>query len=69
MDDFSYPGAVNRFGVPPSENNMMSPGKRPVSSLSPSVVVDKKDRVVAVFGGSGGTKIIPTVAQVSFLFC
>ena len=65
MDDFSYPGVLNRFGVPPSESNMMRPGNRPVSSMSPTVVVDEKDRVVAVVGGSGGTKIIPAVAQVS----
>jgi len=64
MDDFSFPGVVNQFGFRPSPLNFAAPGKRPMSSMSPSIVLDEEDRVIAVVGASGGSKIISAVAQV-----
>ena len=66
MDDFSYPGLTNAFGYPPSETNMVAPRKRPLSSMSPTIVVVSDNRVVAIVGASGGSKIITAVAQVVY---
>ena len=48
----------------PAKNNFISPGKRPMSSISTTMVVDKEERAVAVAGARGNTKIITAVAQV-----
>ena len=65
MDDFSTAGLVNGYGVSPSPSNYIKPGKRMMSSMSPSIVVDKNGDVVMIAGASGGTRIISATAQVT----
>jgi len=61
MDDFSArPGVPNAFGLVGGEANAVAPGKRPLSSMCPVVVV-RDHRPVLVLGGAGGPMIISAV--------
>merc|ERR1719402_36884 len=65
MDDFSSPGFDNEFDLPPSPMNFIEPGKRPVSSMTPTIVVDSKTKLPKlVVGGAGGSKITTGILQV-----
>ena len=62
MDDFSiYPGLPNAFGLVGAENNSVAPGKRPLSSMSPTIVLDSAGKPVMTVGAAGGPKIITQV--------
>lgn len=65
MDDFSTPGHISLWNVTPSETNFIAPGKRPMSSMAPLVVVNDNGSVELVLGGAGGTMITSGVALVS----
>ncbi len=65
MDDFSVsPGTPNAYGLVGSEANTIAPGKRPLSSMTPTIVSDAEGRVVMVVGASGGPTIISATLQV-----
>lgn len=64
MDDFSVPGVNNSYGLPPSPANFIRPRKMPLSSMSPSILLDKNNDVEFLIGGAGGSKITSSVAYV-----
>lgn len=64
LDDFTAaPGASNAFGLVGFESNLPGPGKRPLSSMSPTIVL-KDGKVVLVTGTPGGSRIISAVTQI-----
>ena len=64
LDDFAAaPGAPNAFGLIGGSANAPGPGKRPLSSMTPTIVL-KDGRPVLVTGAPGGGRIISTVLQV-----
>ena len=63
MDDFTTaPGAPNMFGLVQGAANSIAPGKRPLSSMSPTIVL-RNGKVVMVLGSPNGPRIISTVLQ------
>ena len=64
MDDFSIkPGVPNMYGAVGTEANAIAPGKRMLSSMSPTIVLDNKGKVYLVVGTPGGTTITTSVFQ------
>uniref|UniRef100_A0A915NY36 Gamma-glutamyltransferase n=1 Tax=Meloidogyne floridensis TaxID=298350 RepID=A0A915NY36_9BILA len=64
MDDFSSPNLTNAFGFSPSPENFILPKKRPMSSMSPTVIYNKNSgKVKMAIGASGGSRIISAIAQ------
>lgn len=64
MDDFSAkPGVPNMFGLVEGVNNAVAPGKRPLSSMTPTIVT-KDGKLVMVLGTPGGSHIPTGVVQV-----
>ncbi len=65
MDDFTAkPGVPNEYGLVQGEANAVAPGKRMLSSMSPTLVVGPDGRTELVTGSPGGAAIITTVFQV-----
>jgi gamma-glutamyltranspeptidase/glutathione hydrolase len=64
MDDFaSKPGTPNLFGLVQGERNSIAPGKRPLSSMTPTIIL-KDGKPFLVLGAPGGPTIITAVVQV-----
>ena len=64
MDDFSAkPGVPNMFGLVGNEANAIAPGKRMLSSMTPTIVEDERGRLQMITGTPGGSTIITTVFQ------
>ncbi len=64
MDDFaSKPGSPNMFGLVQGEANAIAPGKRPLSSMTPTIVL-KDGRLFMTAGAPGGSRISTAVLQV-----
>jgi gamma-glutamyltranspeptidase / glutathione hydrolase len=65
MDDFAAaPGKPNMFGLVQGEANAIQPGKRMLSAMSPTIVLDKDGSLLLVVGSRGGPRIITSTSQV-----
>lgn len=63
MNDFSIPGTRNAFGFVPSPANYIRPGKRPLSSITPTIVEFPNGTLYFVVGAAGGSRIITATIQ------
>jgi len=64
MDDFAVqPGTPNQFGLVQGEANAVAAGKRMLSAMAPTIVLDPAGKVLMVIGGRGGPRIITAVVQ------
>jgi gamma-glutamyltranspeptidase / glutathione hydrolase len=64
MDDFAaQPGTPNQFGLVQGESNSVAPGKRMLSAMAPTIVLDPTGAVEMLVGGRGGPRIITAVVQ------
>jgi len=64
MDDFSIaPGTPNAFGLIGAEANSIAPGKRPLSSMSPTIILDDQGNPRLTCGAAGGPRIINATLQ------
>ena len=65
MDDFATaPGVQNAFGLIGYEANSIKPAKRPLSSMSPTIILNQDGEPLMTIGAAGGSRIITSVLQV-----
>ena len=65
MDDFSpAPNTPNAFGLIGDKANAVEPYKRPLSSMSPTLVIDDQGETILTVGAAGGSRIITAVLQI-----
>jgi len=65
MDDFtSQPGTPNMYGLIQGAANSIAPGKRMLSAMSPTIVLDPSGRLLLVTGARGGPRIISATSQI-----
>jgi gamma-glutamyltranspeptidase/glutathione hydrolase len=65
MDDFTAkPGTPNMYGLIQGEANAIAPGKRMLSAMSPTIVLDPKGNLLLVTGARGGPRIISATFQI-----
>ncbi|KAJ3406960.1 hypothetical protein HDU80_010020 [Chytriomyces hyalinus] len=65
MDDFSIPDTPNSFGLAPSPYNFIHPGKRPLSSMIPTII--ERDGLPEIVIGASGGSMIPTCTLAAIL--